>query len=424
METVLIAALVVVAAAGLYVALTFNRRTRQSTAPLIDAALSDLHDQLRATSDELRRQLQAITEDLHRDRDEQRLEGRKIQGRLDHADSRITSMSSQFLAELAVIKRHGEQASAQQGRLGTDVRRLAAQLSGEPEPAQGAVPGRLYVERLRFSVTGAPAPSRTSGEVAIVAERSVAVLPPEALRDLGDAVTAISRSENDAGFRDRLAEAASDYAAARWGDPAFAAVTEQWITQGTFGAAAAAEVGNRIGAGLAALMARPLDATGTGIQLPGPAAAPAGTGADLILQPLARPLAPPLGEAAGFCEIVGVAAGVVTGLHPLALAAAKLLAHDESQEELARAIRQAARTVFAGPQPAAPPDRLEPASPAQAPTRATEIPRTWARPLSPLPDPLPSRPRPDGPPDLPHPGERPGLRRRDEPPGPSVRGFR
>jgi hypothetical protein len=114
-------------------------------------------------------------------------------------------------------------------------------------------------------------------------------------------------------------------------------------------------------------------------------------------------------------------AGVVTGLHPLALAAAKMLAHDELQEDLARAIRQAARTVFAGPQPSAPPDRLEPA---QAPTRATEIPRTWGRPLSPLPDPLPSRPRPDGPPDLPHPGERPGLRRRDEPPGPSVRGFR
>jgi hypothetical protein len=421
METLLIAALVVVAAAGLYVALTFNKRTRKSTAPLIDAALSDLHDQLRATSDDLRRQLQAITEDLHRDQHEQRLEGRKIQGRLDHADSRITSMSSQFLAELAVIKRHGEQTSAQQGRLGMDVRRLAAQLSGEPEPPQAAVPGRLYVERLRFSVTGAAVPSRTGGEVAIVAERSVAVLPPEALGDLGDAVTAISRSENDAGFRDRLGVAASDYAAARWGDPAFAAVTEQWITADTFGAAAAAEVCLRIGAGLTTLMAQPLDAIGTGIALPGPAAAAsAGTGADLILQPLTQPL----GEAAKFCEIVGAVAGVVTGLHPLALAAAKMLAHDELQEDLARAIRQAARTVFAGPQPAAPPDRLEPASPAQAPARVTEITRTWARPLSPLPDPRPDPGRPDGPPDLPHRGERPGPRRRDEPPGPSVRGFR
>jgi hypothetical protein len=60
--------------------------------------------------------------------------------RLDHADSRISGMSSQFLAELAVIKRHGEQTSARQDRLGTDLPRLAAQLSGEPEPSQAAVP--------------------------------------------------------------------------------------------------------------------------------------------------------------------------------------------------------------------------------------------------------------------------------------------
>ena len=170
METLLIAALVVVAAAGLYVALTFSKRTRQSTAPLIDAALSDLHDQLRATSDDLRGQLRAIAEDLHRERDEQRLDGRKIQGRLDHADSRISSMSTQFLAELAVIKRHGEETSAQQDRLGTDLRRLAAQLSGEPERPQAAVPGRLYVERFQFSVTRAASPSRAGDEVAIVAD--------------------------------------------------------------------------------------------------------------------------------------------------------------------------------------------------------------------------------------------------------------
>ena len=222
-----------------------------------------------------------------------------------------------------------------------------------------------------------------------MAERSVAVLPPEALGDLGDAVTAISRSENDAGFRDRLAEAASDYAAARWEDPAFAAVTEQWITADAFGAAAPAEVGQRLGAGLGGADGRRWTRW-DGDRAPGPAAAASPGPGRPHPAAVARPLAPPLGEAAKFCEIVGVAAGVVTGLHPLALAAAKVLAHDESQEELARAIRQAARTVFAGPQPAAPPDRLEPASPAQAPTRATDIPRTWARPLSPLPDPLPS----------------------------------
>src|ERR1700753_3234439 len=126
MEIVLVAALIVVAASALLVALTFNRRTRQTTAPLIDAAVRDLREQLRTTSDELRRQLRSISDDLHRDRDEQRLEGRKIQGRLDHADSRISAMTSQFMAELDKIKRRGEQLGAQQDQLTGNLQQLAA----------------------------------------------------------------------------------------------------------------------------------------------------------------------------------------------------------------------------------------------------------------------------------------------------------
>jgi hypothetical protein len=105
MEIVLTVAIAVVAAAGLYVAATFNRRTRQSTAPLIEAAVGDISAQIKVTADDLRRQLQAITDDLHQDREQQRLDGRKIHGRLDHADSRISSMANQVLAELDAIKR-------------------------------------------------------------------------------------------------------------------------------------------------------------------------------------------------------------------------------------------------------------------------------------------------------------------------------
>ncbi len=155
MEYVLIAAIVVVAATGLYVALTFNKRTRQTTAPLIDEAVTAVREQIRVTAEDLRRQLRALTEDLHRDRDEQRLDGRKIQGRLDHADSRISSMTNHILAELDAIKRRGEQIGAQQDQLGGSLRRLAAHVGAEPEP-QAAVPGRLYVARLQFSLTRAP----------------------------------------------------------------------------------------------------------------------------------------------------------------------------------------------------------------------------------------------------------------------------
>ena len=133
MEIVLTVAIAVVAAAGLYVAVTFNKRTRQTTAPLIDAALGDISAQRKATADDLRRQLRAITDELQHDREQQRLDGRKIQGRLDHADNRISTMANQVLAELDAIKRRGEQIGTGQDRLSEDLRQLNTRLVGEPE---------------------------------------------------------------------------------------------------------------------------------------------------------------------------------------------------------------------------------------------------------------------------------------------------
>jgi len=132
MEIVLVVAIVAVAATGLFVATTFNKRTRQTAAPLIDAAVSEITAQLTATADDLRRQLRAISDDLHQDRDQQRLDGRKIQGRLDHADSQISSLANRFLAELDAIKRRGEQTGTRQDQLGEDLRQLTARLAGEP----------------------------------------------------------------------------------------------------------------------------------------------------------------------------------------------------------------------------------------------------------------------------------------------------
>ncbi len=105
MEILLIAAIAVVAVGALYVAATFDLRARQSTAPLLEEAVRKMSDQLRATEESMRRQLRALADDLQRDREQQRLDGRKIQGRLDHADSRIASVANQFLADLDAIKR-------------------------------------------------------------------------------------------------------------------------------------------------------------------------------------------------------------------------------------------------------------------------------------------------------------------------------
>ncbi len=145
-----------------------------------------------------------------------------------------------------------------------------------------------------------PLPRRPSAadfpadRVAALIERRVAELPPGQLGDLGDGLTAITRAESDPGFRDRLGQAASDYAAARWEDPGFATTTERWITRDTFPESTAAEVCDRIGSGVITLLSAPLAAIGSEIRLPGPAAAAgAALSADLILQPVTRARYPP-----------------------------------------------------------------------------------------------------------------------------------
>ena len=105
MEILLAVATLVVAAAVLYVSVTLSQRIRRTTAPLID----DLAGQLEATSAELQRQLQAIVSELREDREQFRLDGRKIQGRLDHADSRLTTVANQLQSELDAIRRLSEQ---------------------------------------------------------------------------------------------------------------------------------------------------------------------------------------------------------------------------------------------------------------------------------------------------------------------------
>jgi chromosome segregation ATPase len=127
MELLLAVATLVVAAAVLYVTITVGQRTKRTAAPLIDG----VSGQLEATSAELRRQLQAVVNELHQDADQLRLDGRKIQGRLDHADSRLTTVANQLLAELETIKRLGEQLSARQDQLSEELRQLDRRPHGE-----------------------------------------------------------------------------------------------------------------------------------------------------------------------------------------------------------------------------------------------------------------------------------------------------
>jgi outer membrane murein-binding lipoprotein Lpp len=129
MEILLVVTTLAVGVAVLYVTATFRTRTRQNTAPLIDCAVKNISGQLVATTAELKRQLQLMADELQREREDTRLEVRKIQGRLDHADSRLSSVASQLMVELETIRRLGEHVGAGQDQLSGDLQQLNHQVA-------------------------------------------------------------------------------------------------------------------------------------------------------------------------------------------------------------------------------------------------------------------------------------------------------
>jgi hypothetical protein len=134
LDILLIVATLVVAAVGLYVAVTFGRRTRQNFAPLIDGALKEVSEQVEAMAEDLRGRIRVIADELQRDRDQTRLDARKTQGRLDHADSRTTSISSQLETELDTIRRLVEAVGTRQEQLLAGPRPGGAETTA-PNPA-------------------------------------------------------------------------------------------------------------------------------------------------------------------------------------------------------------------------------------------------------------------------------------------------
>ena len=81
------------------------------------------------TAGDLRRHLQVMADELHQDREQQRLDGREIQGRLDHADSRLSGVASQFPAALEAIERLGEQIDAGQSQFSGHLQQLDHQVA-------------------------------------------------------------------------------------------------------------------------------------------------------------------------------------------------------------------------------------------------------------------------------------------------------
>src|SRR3974377_2091549 len=218
MEILLVVATLAVAVAVLYVTATFSRRTRQNTAPLIDAAAKDISGQIETTAGELRRQLQGMADELQRDRDQARLGGGRLPGRLDHVDSRLSSRASQLQAELETLGRLSEHVGVRPDHVSGDLRQLSgaklqpppgghaeegtdeqagAEAVGGPAVDSPAVTDQFYAERLRFSILRVPPESFSwsEWEFRILVERDVADLPPHALGRLGPAPAITERAE-------------------------------------------------------------------------------------------------------------------------------------------------------------------------------------------------------------------------------------
>jgi len=223
-------------------------------------------------------------------------------------------------------------------------------LAPESTPEPAVVPGfdvaappeprEVLAERLTVYVV------RTDAEpVRFMVGRDVTRLPDEVLDNLGGG-RAVTDHAEDTGFKERLTDAAADYVTERAGDPAFAAATRFWVTRDAYREVAVADACDRLADALKSVVSFPVGEAAAEIRLPA-VATPALTGiaADFVLEPVMGPLA----RAARVCEVIAVAAGIATGLHPLAFGGARMLGHSTLDQVLEKAVTTAFDDLAAKP---------------------------------------------------------------------------
>ena len=215
-----------------------------------------------------------------------------------------------------------------------------------------------------FEVLGVP----VTGRVLIKSE----VAPVRDQADL-DQVESLRAEYQDPGVsvdrRDQIAAAAANYAAS-WAEGQFGVTW--WCTSQSLPLSQAADLLDGSADWLRGLVEHPLaDAVSTA----GAAGPIVPISAGITADYLTAPLTTPLGDAARASEIAGIVIGLATGAHPLVMACAKRLAHNEAGRLLSGAFEQVITSIDAGhdspadagrdtklqrsepPQPAEPADR-------------------------------------------------------------------
>ena len=132
MEVLLLLAMVAVAASALYVAATFNKRTRQNAAPLMSETVEQISRKIDQAGEELRRYLTRIGEDsqhrLANISDQMKGHGelattrsRELRTLLTQTSGQLSDLAGQLAAGLASVTRIAEQIEARQAQMGRDL---------------------------------------------------------------------------------------------------------------------------------------------------------------------------------------------------------------------------------------------------------------------------------------------------------------
>jgi hypothetical protein len=346
-----LAVLIALGCAGLgyYVCrVTVVRPTRQQAAERPD--LDQAYQHLESLYEEVRGRCIAAEAEL----ESQRTEPERLQRSL--AQARRPSRS-QALARPAIVAKAGQAEAKGTGtpRAGTRLtgaehdwsRRTGRRAGSDGDRARselGPDSGELVVRVRCYTVAGEG--SSAEGSVRLGVERTVITGPPGRFTEFFcQEETDQHRNESPS---DRLVDAVTDYCAEKITDPVFKVATQRWETRGSYPLITAADGFTVSNDWLNELVERPLDEFAGGIAIPAPAASPvAGTGADLILEPVAKPLT----RATEFCAAAGVLVGAAIGAPHLVAAGLKILAKDVMHRGVAEVGKGAFREIGIGREP-------------------------------------------------------------------------
>ena len=210
----------------------------------------------------------------------------------------------------------------------------------ESQSAESATLVSFTVYLLRDRATD----GRGSGQatVRLLIERKVADPHSQADIDMIKSFRVIYENSNaNDDLREKIKAAAAAYASSR--------VESQlgdawWKTAEGFPLSEAADLLNGSADWLRGLVEHPLANIASWAAAEGPIVP---IDAGIAAEAVTAPLTAPLGSAARFCEVAGIALAMAMGAHQLAIACTKRLAHDELGEKLAEGIERILNSIFA-----------------------------------------------------------------------------